>query len=93
VSRARTGLRMAALGFLGGAALGTLLWSAQMRRSRRELFSRSRVKRFLALGYVGGQTSVDDAQLLRDYVDWETDPVLRHRGRFALRRMEQRLEL
>ena len=84
---------LGALGFVGGVALGVLLWSAQMRRSRRMLFKGSRVERFLALGWVGGQPSVENVRLLRDYVSWETDPVLRHRARFALRRMEQRLEL
>ena len=85
--------RFAALGFLGGVAAGALLWSDQMRRSRRNLFSRSAVRRFLALGHVGGQCTLENAVLLREYLAWETRPMLRRRAQFALRRMEQQLDL
>ena len=87
------GARMAAIGFLAGAAAGALLWSAQMHRSRRNLFSRSPVRRFLALGHVGGESSLENAVLLREYLAWETRPMLRRRAQFALRRMEQHLDL
>ena len=85
--------RLAALGFRGGVAAGGLLWSDQMRRSRRDLFSRSSVRRFLALGHVGGQSTLENAVLLREYVAWETRPMLRRRAQFALRRMEHHLDL
>jgi len=85
--------RLAAMGFLGGVAAGALLWSDQMRRSRRNLFSRSPVRRFLALGHVGGECSLENAVLLREYLAWETRPMLRRRATFALRRMEHHLDL
>ena len=40
---------LATLGFLGGAAVGALVWSIQMRRYRRDLFS-VLVRRFLKQG-------------------------------------------
>ena len=85
--------RMAAIGFLAGVAAGALLWSDQMRRSRRNLFSGSPVRRFLALGHVGGEASLEHAVLLREYVAWERRPLLRRRAQFALRRMEHHLDL
>ena len=86
-------MRRAYVGWgLFGAAVGTLagmlLWSQQMRDARRALFSRSPVKRLAALGYVGGQPSVENARLLRDYCAWESRPALRRRAGVLLRRME-----
>lgn len=75
-------------GALGGAAAGMMFWSRQMRDARRALFSRSPVKRLAALGYVGGQPSVENARLLRDYCAWESRPALRRRAGVLLRRME-----
>ena len=83
--------RLAAWGFLGGVAAGVLLWSDQMRRSRRNLFSRSPVKRFLALGHVGGQATLENAVLLREYLAWERRPLLRRHGERLLRRAEHHL--
>lgn len=84
--------RLAALGFVGGAAAGLLVWSAQVQRSRRELFSRSPLRRLAALGYLEGQPGVEAARLLADYLNWETQPVLRRRGQHVLRRMEAHLD-
>ena len=80
--------RFAALGFLGGVALGALVWSVQMRRHRRNLFSARPIQRLAALGYLSGQPSLETARLLRDYVNWENRSVLRRRGQRVLRRME-----
>jgi hypothetical protein len=84
--------RLAAAGFIGGVAAGLLVWSTQVERSRRELFSRSPVRRFAALGFLAGRPGLDTARLLADYVNWETRPVLRRRGRLLLRRMEAHLD-
>lgn len=84
--------RLAGIGFLGGLAAGVLVWSAQMRRSRRDLFSRSPLRRMAALGYLGGRPGVETAQLLTDYVKWESRPLLRTRGQHLLRRMEAYLD-
>ena len=85
-------LRMAAYGFLGGLALGIVGWSQQVHQHRKGLFSASPLRRLAALGYLGGQPSVDTARLLRDYVGWERQSVLRRRGELVLRQMEQDLE-
>jgi len=84
--------RFAAVGFIGGVAAGLLVWSTQVERSRRELFNRSPVRRFAALGFLAGRPGLDTARLLADYVNWETRPVLRRRGRLLLRRMEAHLD-
>ena len=84
--------RLAGIGFLGGFAAGLVLWAAQVQRSRRDLFSRSPMRRLAALGYLGGQPGVETAQLLQDYVQWEARPALRKRGQHLLRRMEAYLD-
>jgi hypothetical protein len=84
--------RLAAAGFIGGVAAGLLVWSTQVERSRRELFNRSPVRRFAALGFLAGRPGLDTARLLADYVSWETRPVLRRRGQLLLRRMEAHLD-
>ncbi len=84
--------RCAAVGFIGGVAAGLLVWSTQVERSRRELFNRSPVRRFAALGFLAGRPGVETTRLLADYVNWETRPVLRRRGQVLLRRMEASLD-
>lgn len=84
--------RLAGLGFVGGVAAGLLIWGTQMQRSRRDLFSRSPVRRFAALGFLGGQPGAETARLLEDYVRWEARPALRKRGQQLLRRMHAHLE-
>ena len=85
-------VRLAAAGFVGGLAVGLVVWSTQVQRSRRELFSRSPMRRYAALGFLAGRPGAETARLLRDYVNWETRPVLRRRGRLLLRRMEAHLD-
>jgi hypothetical protein len=78
-------------GFLGGLIIGLLVWSTQIRRSRRDLFSRSPVRRLAALGYIGGNPGVDAARLLTEYLQWERRPSLRRRAERLLRRMQAEL--
>lgn len=78
-------------GFLGGLIIGLLVWSAQIRRSRRDLFSGNPVRRLAALGYIGGHPGVDAARLLTEYVSWERRPLLRRRAERLLRRMQAEL--
>ncbi len=89
---ARDQTRLAGFGFLGGLAVGLVLWGTQVQRSRRDLFSRSPVKRFAALGFLGGRPGIETAKLLTDYVRWEARPLLRKRGQRLLRRMESYLD-
>lgn len=85
-------VRYATFGFLGGLAAGLVVWGTQVERSRRELFSRSAVRRLAAIGFLAGQPGVETARLLADYVNWETRPVLRRRAVVALRRMKANLD-
>jgi hypothetical protein len=82
---------VALLGLLGGVALGALVWSVQVRRHRRNLFSPRPFQRLAALGYLSGQPSLETARLLRDYIKWERRSVLRRRGERVLRRIEAHL--
>ncbi len=81
-----------AAGFLGGLVVGLLAWSAQIQRSRRDLFSSSPVRRVAALGYLSGRPGLQTVQLLAEYVKWEPQPLLQRRGRRMLRRMQASLE-
>ena len=79
-------------GFVGGLAVGLVVWSTQVQRSQRELFSRSPVRRLAALGYPRGGPGAETARLLADYVNWERRPALRRRGQLLLRRMNAYLD-
>ena len=83
---------LAAIGFLGGFAAGIVMWSTQVQRSRRELFSRNPVRRLAALGFLAGRPGVESSRALADYVNWEPRPILRRRGQAMLRRMEAHLD-
>ena len=78
-------------GFVGGVVAGLVIWSMQMQRSRRDLFSPNAIRRFAALGYLGGQPGLESAQLLTEYVRWETKPVLRKKAERLLKRMQRYL--
>jgi hypothetical protein len=82
---------MATAAFVGGAVAGLVLWSIQLRRSRRDLFHANPIRRLAALGYLGGEPSIESAQILRDYIRWERKPVLRRRAEHLLGRMQARL--
>jgi len=82
---------MTAAGFLGGAALGTLLSSIIQHNSRRELFSRRPFRRYMALTYLRTRGDVDTARLLREYVGWESNPILKKRAQRILRGVERRV--
>jgi hypothetical protein len=85
-------VRFAAAGFVGGLAVGLVVWSTQVQRSQRELFSRSPVRRYAALGFLAGRPGAETARLLADYVNWERRPALRRRGQLLLRRMNAYLD-
>jgi hypothetical protein len=80
-----------AVGFLGGIAAGTLIWSRMQRQYRRNLFSPRTFRRVAALGYLRARPTVNTAQLLREYVAWEPRPLLRDRGVKMLKRLEATL--
>jgi hypothetical protein len=80
-----------AVGFIGGLAAGSVMWSRMQRQYRRNLFSKSPLRRVAALGYLRARPTVNTAQLLREYVAWEPTSILRHRGVRMLKRLEATL--
>ena len=77
--------------FVGGVVAGLVVWSVQMRRCRRDLFSPSVLRRLAAIGYLSGQRSVETAQILTEYVRWERHAVLRARAERLLKRLQRLL--
>ncbi len=81
--------------FFGAGLLGlTAGWFAgrhHLVRSRNDLFSGQPLRRLSALAYLQGQVEIDTVRLLRDYLAWETQPMLRRRAAAVLRRMETML--
>lgn len=86
------GLGLAALGFLGGIAVGLALWSRTQERHRRALFAPQPMKRLAALGFLAGHPGPDTVRLLTEFVRWERQPLLRQRAQRVLRRMEHLLD-
>jgi hypothetical protein len=88
-------MRSRALLFTGGLAAGALTgWMLAQRRfstHQRDLFSPRPLRRLGALGYLAGQTGVDTIRVLRDYLAWERQPVLRRRAQAILRGLEATL--
>jgi len=80
-----------AVGFLGGVAAGSLVWMRMQRQYRRDLFSKSPLRRVAALGYLRARATVNTAQLLREYIAWEPRSILRDRGARMLKRIEATL--
>ena len=80
-----------AVGFIGGLAAGSVMWSRMQRQYRRNLFSKSPLRRVAALGYLRTRPTVNTAQLLREYVAWEPRSILRSRGVRMLKRLEATL--
>lgn len=74
-----------------GLLAGGLLAQQSMSRHRRALFSRRPLRRLSALGYLSAHPGVEAVRLLRDYIAWETQPMLRRRAEMIARRMEAKL--
>jgi len=88
--RRKTQVALAAA-VIGGFIAGAIVWSAQIHRSRRELFNPRPWRRLAALGYLAGRPGLETVQLLSDYVRWEQHGVLRKRGEKLLKRMQRKL--
>ena len=88
-------MRSRAWPFAGGLVMGALAgWMLAQRRlsiHQRDLFSHRPLRRLAALGFLAGQTSVETIRLLRDYLAWERQPVLRRRAEAILRGVEATL--
>lgn len=92
----RSILRMTGIGMLVAAAaglLGVLFVRDQMSRHQRDLFSTRPLRRLAALGYIAGRPpAVESVRLLRDFVAWERQPLIRSRAIQVLARLERNLE-
>lgn len=80
-----------AVGFVSGVAAGSFVWNRLQHNWRRELFSRSPLRRVAALGYLRARPSVSTARILKEYVAWEPRLILRQRGARILRSLETTL--
>lgn len=80
-----------ASGLVAGAVAGWLLAQRRLTTHQRDLFSPRPLRRLAALGYLAGQAGVDTIRLLRDYLAWERQPVLRRRAQAILRGLEATL--
>ncbi len=82
--------------FTGGVLVGlTAGWVLAQRRlvyHRRDLFSPRPLRRLAALGFLAGQSGVETVRLLRDYLAWERQPMLRRRAQGLVERLETNLE-
>jgi hypothetical protein len=78
-------------GVLVGVTAGWLLAQRRLSYHRRDLFSPRPLRRLAALGFLAGQNQVETIRLLRDYLAWERQPMLRRRAEAIVRRMEETL--
>lgn len=80
------------LGLLLGAVGGYAWWTREQSRHRQALYSPKPMRRLAALGWLSGQEgSADAVLLLREYLEWEQNPVLQRRARRLLARFEHAL--
>lgn len=84
--------RSRAMMFLGAAAVGVaagwMLAGRHIRKHRTALFSPRPLQRLSALAGMAAEPSVANVRLLRDYLAWESRPLLRRRATALLRQME-----
>lgn len=78
-------------GLFGGLMAGLATWTGAQHAYRRDLFSRHALRRLAALGHLSGQPSVATAHLLREYIAWESQPMLRRRAVKLLKHFEKAL--
>jgi len=90
--RRRGPLALGALGFVGGLMAGGLMWGGVIAGSRRDLFSRTPLRRLAALGYLAGRPGPETARLLSEFVAWEPHPLLRQHARRLLDHMAPHLD-
>ena len=79
------------LGFASAFAAGYYWWSAAQEQHQRALYSTRSMRRLAALGWLSGRPSAETMMTLREYVGWESNPVLRRRARRLITRFENAL--
>jgi hypothetical protein len=91
VSRGARRLGWFGVGLAAGLAAGVYWWSREQQVNRMALYHRAPLRRLAALGWISGQPSTESVVMLREYLNWERNPVLRRRGRRLLTRFENAL--
>ena len=76
---------------LASFAAGMYWWSREQAQHQRALYSPRPLRRLAALGWVSGRQTVESVVMLREYLSWESNPVLRRRARRLLTRFENAL--
>jgi hypothetical protein len=71
-----------------GLATGWMLAQRRIGTHRQDLFSGRPLRRLAALGFLAGREEIETVRLLRDYLAWERQPMLRRRAESILKRME-----
>ncbi|MCE9600916.1 MAG: hypothetical protein K8S21_01720 [Gemmatimonadetes bacterium] len=79
------------LGFASAFAAGYYWWSEEQEQHQRALYSTRPMRRLAALGWLSGRPSAETILTLREYVGWESNPVLRRRARRLITRFENAL--
>ena len=79
------------VGIAAGVAAGYAWWTREQAEHQRRLYSRRPLQRLAALGWLSGRPTAESVVLLREYVTWEQNPVLRRRARRLLARFEHAL--
>ena len=85
-------LRNTGIALLGVAVAGTVvafMVRDQISRHRRDLFSPRAFRRLAALGHMAGEAAtVDNINLMWDFISWEPRNLLRSRAKAIVQRME-----
>lgn len=79
------------VGVVAGASAGYAWWTSEQADHQRDLYSTRPMRRLAALGWISGRPTAESVVLLREYVRWEQNPVLRRRARQLLTRFENAL--
>jgi hypothetical protein len=82
------GTLWATVAVVAGVALGWQLAGRQIARSREDLFHARPLRRLAALNWLEESPEAATLGLVRDYLQWERQPLLRGRARRLLRRLE-----
>ncbi|MEX2182314.1 MAG: hypothetical protein WD771_09750 [Gemmatimonadaceae bacterium] len=80
------------VGLLGGVLAGYGWWTREQAQNQRALYSGRPLRRLAALGWLSGQPNAESMVMLREYIGWEQNPVLRRRARRLLTRFENALD-
>ena len=78
-------------GVVAGATVGWALAQRHIARHQQHLFSPRPLDRLAALGGIEAAGEVESVSVLRDYLQWESHPLLRRRALAIVRRIEAAL--